>query len=52
MIMKEVNDLELFYILPYTKSYNSGGYYRSDETCSIAYRSTSETIWNGNPLVF
>ena len=50
--MEEKKDLELFYILPYTKSYNSGGYYRSDETCSTAYRSPSVSIWNGNPLVF
>lgn len=42
--MSEINDLELFYILPYTKSYDSGGYYRSDETCSIVYRSPSESI--------
>lgn len=50
--MNKKDELELFYILPYTKSYNSGGYYRSDETCSIAYRSPSKSIWNKEPLVF
>lgn len=50
--MSEINDLELFYILPYTKSYDSGGYYRSDETCSIVYRSPSESIQNGKSKFF
>lgn len=50
--MKNENDLELFYIVPYAKSYNSGGYYRSDETCSTAYKAPSESIWNGKPLFF
>ena len=50
--MNKKNELELFYILPYTKSYDCGGYYRSDETGSTAYRPPSESIWNGNPLIF
>lgn len=50
--MNDNNNLELFYIVPYTKSYNSGGYYRSDETCSTTYRAPSESIWNGDPLFF
>lgn len=50
--MNDNKDLELFYIVPYTKSYNSGGYYRSDKTCSTEYRSPSESVWYGNPIFF
>ena len=50
--MKANIDLELFYILPYTKSYDCGGYYRSDETCSTAYRPPSVSVWNGSSLLF
>lgn len=50
--MNEKNDLVLFYILPYTKRYDSGGYYRNDDTGCTAYRPPSETVWTGNPLIF
>lgn len=45
-------ELELFYILPYTKKYDSGGHYYNDDKCCIDYRPASESIWNGEPLVF
>ena len=50
--MNENNDIELFYIYPYTISYNSGGRYYNDETCSFGYRSPSESVWYGNPTFF
>lgn len=45
-------DIEFFYVLPYIESYNSGGYYRSDETCSINYKAPSLNHINSIPLVF
>ena len=45
-------DLELFYILPYTKHYNNGYHYHNDETCCTDYRPASVSIWNDAPLFF
>lgn len=50
--MNEKNDLELFYIHPYTKHYNSGGYYRNDETGCIDYLPSSEYYEYKKPLIF
>lgn len=50
--MNKNKDLELFYILPYTVSYISGGYFKNDETCSIDHKATSMSVWPEEPLVF
>ena len=50
--MNDNKDLELFYILPYTKSYVSGGYYKNDDTGCIDYKSGHTRIWPGSPLFF
>ena len=50
--MDEKKDLELFYILPYTKSYVSGGSYKNDDTGCIDYKSGHTRIWPGSPLFF
>lgn len=46
------SELELFYILPYRKSYNSGGYYRDDDTGCTAYRPSSINNINGSSMFF
>lgn len=50
--MNKKKDLELFYILPYTVSYNSGGYYKDDDTGGIGYNPPSKSVWNGDSLIF
>lgn len=48
--MNKKDDLELFYILPYTKRYNSGYHYRNDDTGCTDYKAPSMSIWKGNSL--
>lgn len=50
--MDKKDELELFYILPYIKTYDSGGYYRSDETCSINYIPPRESIYLNRSIFF
>lgn len=51
-MMSEKKDLELFYILPYTKSYNSGGYYRNDDTGCTDYIPPSIKDIKGGSIFF
>lgn len=50
--MNKKNDLELFYILPYTKKYNTGHHYYNDEICCNDYKDASFSIWYGDSLFF
>ena len=50
--MNKKDELELFYILPYTKVYTNGGYYKNDDTGCIDYKTGHTRIWPGSPLFF
>ena len=50
--MKQKDELELYYILPYRKSYNSGGYYRNDDTGCKDYIPPSINNINGASIFF
>lgn len=45
-------NLELFYILPYTKKYNAGYHYYNDEICCNDYKDASFCIWQDDSLFF
>lgn len=45
-------ELELFYILPYTKNYNSGGHYYNDDKGCVDYSPASVDTWTCSPLIF
>ena len=51
--MKEKTDLELFYILPYTKSYDKNGvaYYPINNS-SLDYKTIIEGHWNNKSIFF
>lgn len=48
----EKKDLELFYILPYTKKYNAGHHYYNDEICCNDYKDAFFSTWYGKSLFF
>lgn len=46
------NELELFYILPYTKKFNASHHYYNDEICTNDYKDASFSTWYGKSLFF
>jgi len=50
--MDKKTNLELYYILPYTKKYNAGHHFYNDEICCSDYKDSSFSTWYGNSLFF
>lgn len=53
--MKQKDELELYYIFPYTKSYNNASdveYVVNNSSCESDYRIISEGEWNNNSRFF
>lgn len=48
----EKKDIELFYVLPYTKKYIAGYHYYNDDICCNDYKNASFNSWYGNSLFF